>query len=453
MLSALLASVPDAYTGTDGILRILLDIESAQLENVFLANQLLLEDLFVQTASLTALKLYGAQYGVAMKDGIRSSGSLLFTGAPGTYIPFNTEVAYDPGTGVDPVYFLTTIDGTIPSPGNPTAPTATLNATAGNLTGTFVYKVTFVTATGETTGSPDSNAVAATAQQMNLTNIPLGGTGTVSRRIYRQKNGVGNYQLVTTIANNTATTYTDNIADGSLGAVIPTADTSNTLSLAAQAEETGANGNALAATITALSNAPSALTDVTNPAPFTGGTDPEDTEDFRTRLLSYLQAPQTGSPGDLKNWAEAVDGVESATVFSNDNLGTPQNGHVTVRISAPGGTQPSAGLLQAVADALSLYDLATVTLHVSNFTAVSTNVSVTLTLASSYTHTDVDPTVNQAIQDYINSLPVGGTVYINGIIDAVFGLPGVTNVAVTVPATDQATAATSKRVPGTITIA
>lgn len=454
MLSALLASVPDAYTGTDGILRILLDIESAQLENVFLANQLLLEDLFVQTASLTALKLYGQEYGIAIKDGIRASGTLKFTGAPGTYIPFNTEVAYDPGTGVDPVYFLTTIDGSIPSPGNPNAPTAAINVAAGNLNGTYSYRVTFYTGSGETTGSPDSVAVSPVNQQVNLTSIPLGGTGTVGRRIYRQKNGTGNYQLVVDLPNNTATTYTDNILDATVAAaaVLPSTDTSNSISLAAQAEDPGADGNAVASVITSLSNAPSGLTDVINPASFTGGTDPEDTEDFRTRLLSYLQAPATGSPSDLKNWAEAVDGVESATVFSNDNLGATQAGHTTIRISGPGGTQPTAAVIQAVYDAIVARDLANITIHVSNFTAVSTNVSVTLTLVSGYTHADVDATVTLAIQDYINSVAVGGTVYVNGIIDAVFGLPGIANVAVTVPATDQTTAATSKRTPGTVTI-
>jgi len=454
LLDELVASVPDAYTGEDGIIRILLEIQAGQFENVFLANQLLLEDLFVQTASQTALRLHGEQYGVAFKDGLAATGNLKFTGQPGTYIPFNSEVAYDPGTGVDPVYFINTIDGTIPNVGTPTAPTAAINVSAGNLNGTYVYKVTFYTAGGESVGSVDSNSVAPVSQQVNLTAIPLGGAGTVGRRIYRQKNGTGDYRLVTDIANNSGTTFTDNVTDATVAgnALLPTVGTDNTLVLAGAGEEPGLETNAAPNTIRDLTNAPTGLTDVTNPAAFTGGTDPEDTEDFRQRLLGRIRSPQTGSPSDLKTWSETVEGVETATVFSNMNISTPAAGHTTIRISGPNGTVPGAPVIQAVNDLLASYDFANITIHVTTFTQVSTNVTVALTLAAGYTHTDVDPAVSQAIKDYINSLPVGGTAYITGIIDAVFGLTGVLDVTVSVPATNQVTAADSKRIPGTITI-
>jgi uncharacterized phage protein gp47/JayE len=185
---------------------------------------------------------------------------------------------------------------------------------------------------------------------------------------------------------------------------------------------------------------------------FSGGAEQEDTDDFRQRLLNYFGAPGTGSAVDIKTWAENIDGVETATVFENDNLGVAAPGHVTVRLTGPGGAQPTAPVIAAVVADLATRDLATITVHVTNFTQLSTNVSVTLTLAGTYTHSDVDTFVSQVIQDYINSVPVGGTVYVNGIIDAVFGMTGVTNVAVTVPASDQTTPATQKRVPGTITI-
>jgi uncharacterized phage protein gp47/JayE len=453
LLDELVASVPDAYTGEDGIIRILLEIQAGQFENVFLANQLLLEDLFVQTASQTALRLHGEQYGVAFKDGLASTGNLKFTGQAGTYVPFNSEVAYDPGTGVDPVYFINTIDGTIPNVGTPTAPTAAVGAATGQ-TGTYVYKVTFYSAGGETLGSVDSNSVVVANQKVDLTAIPLGGAGTVGRRIYRQKNGTGDYRMVTDIANNTATTFTDAVADATVAAnaLLPVVGTANSILLAGAAQEPGLDGNAAPNTILDLTNAPTGLTDVTNPAAFTGGTDPEDTEDFRQRLLGRIRSPQTGSPNDLKTWAESVEGVETATVFSNMNITTPAAGHTTIRISGPNGTIPGAAVITAVSDLLTSYDFANITIHVTTFTQVSTNVTVALTLAAGYTHTDVDPAVSQAIKDYINSLAVGGTAYITGIIDAVFGLTGVLDVTVSVPATNQVTAADSKRIPGTITI-
>jgi len=108
--------------------------------------------------------------------------------------------------------------------------TAALAGTAGNVTaGTHSWKYTWVTAVGESTGPAKSNVVSVADQnvdgQVNLAGIALGPTGTTSRKVYRTVAGDGgNYKLVGTIANNTETTYTDNVADGSLGADMPGAN-------------------------------------------------------------------------------------------------------------------------------------------------------------------------------------------------------------------------------------
>lgn len=59
----------------------------------------------------------------------------------------------------------------------------------------------------------------AGAAQVNLTNIPLGGTGVTQRVLYRTKSGGSYYLYLATIENNTATTYTDNIPDSALGRI------------------------------------------------------------------------------------------------------------------------------------------------------------------------------------------------------------------------------------------
>lgn len=453
MLATLQGIFPQVYTGEDGVLYVLYEINAAQLENLYLAHQLLLEDLWITTASIQALREYGVQYNFPMHDGTRSAGTLTFSGAGGTYIPIETQVAYDPGTGADPIYFETSTDGTLPDPGVPTAPVAALGA-AGVLAGLYEYRVTFVTAAGETLASGDSNPISPSSQQVSLTAIPVGGPGTTARRIYRDKNGAGDYRRVTEISNNTTTTYTDNIADATVSAAaqIPATDTAHATTIAAQAQDTGVDGNVPMNSITALAGAPSQLSAVINPVAFTGGSDPQDTEDFRQKLLQWLQNPQTGSPNDIKAWAEEVDGVESATVFSNDNLGTPTNGHVTVRISGPGGAVPNSTVQANVLAALIEQDVANVTFHVATFTQVSTNIAVTITVTAGFALADISAAISAAIVSYVNSLEVGETLRVNGIIDAVFGLPGVDDVAVTTPATNQTTAATSKRIAGTVTV-
>jgi hypothetical protein len=102
----------------------------------------------------------------------------------------------------------------------PGAPTVAVNATAGNLTGPLFYVVSFVTASGETEYGTVSSSVSPTAQQVNLTAIPTGTAGVVtSRKIYRGTSSTGPFNRVTTIADNTTTTFTDNVANGSLGAL------------------------------------------------------------------------------------------------------------------------------------------------------------------------------------------------------------------------------------------
>jgi hypothetical protein len=107
----------------------------------------------------------------------------------------------------------------------PTAATATASLAAGNLgSGLYRYVVTFVNANGETSaGAEATTTTDGTHQQVALTAIPTGAAGTTSRKVYRTSvaGAAGTNKLLTTIADNSTTTYTDNTADGSLGAQVP----------------------------------------------------------------------------------------------------------------------------------------------------------------------------------------------------------------------------------------
>lgn len=123
------------------------------------------------------------------------------------------------------------LDGSAGEPA-PVAPTAALAspAIAGNVdNGAHRYLATFVTADGETDAGAVSAAVTVVDKTVNgkveLTAIPLGGSGVTSRKLYRTVAGGSTYLLLATIANNTAAVYTDNIADSSLGAQAPSTNT------------------------------------------------------------------------------------------------------------------------------------------------------------------------------------------------------------------------------------
>jgi len=120
----------------------------------------------------------------------------------------------------------------------PAAPIAALaGAGAGNVdNGAHRYAVTFVTAAGETQAGIVSAAVTVVDKAVNgrisLTAIPLGGVAVTSRKLYRTVAAGTTYLLLATLADNTTTTYTDNIADASLGAGAPSTNTTGNSEIA-----------------------------------------------------------------------------------------------------------------------------------------------------------------------------------------------------------------------------
>ncbi len=68
-----------------------------------------------------------------------------------------------------------------------------------------------------------SNEIASvTAKNVELTDISVGPSDATDRKIYRKSDETGGqYKLIATITDNTTTTFTDNVADASGGAVAP----------------------------------------------------------------------------------------------------------------------------------------------------------------------------------------------------------------------------------------
>ena len=100
------------------------------------------------------------------------------------------------------------------------APAAVATASAGNPNGTYYYAMSYVTDGGEEVIGSVSNTVTVSSKQITL-NLPIGYIGTRSRKIFRIANGGTQLKLLATINDNVTLIYTDNIADGALGANIP----------------------------------------------------------------------------------------------------------------------------------------------------------------------------------------------------------------------------------------
>lgn len=100
--------------------------------------------------------------------------------------------------------------------------TATTSGSAGLLSGTYSYYVTFVSSLGgESSPSPASNAVTPALKQVNLTAIPTSADPQVTvRKIYRVGGTVASIALVGTLNDNSNVIFTDNVADTAVGNAI-----------------------------------------------------------------------------------------------------------------------------------------------------------------------------------------------------------------------------------------
>lgn len=110
----------------------------------------------------------------------------------------------------------------------PPTTTATVASNgAGNLAGDYRYKVTYVNsqaAEGNPGPASVTFAVTATGGQTTVSNIPVApqSFGVASRRLYRTDAGGSVFKRIVEIADNTTTTYNDNIASSSAGVSAPT---------------------------------------------------------------------------------------------------------------------------------------------------------------------------------------------------------------------------------------
>jgi len=99
----------------------------------------------------------------------------------------------------------------------PSAAPTTAEGAAGTLTGEYLYKYTFYNADGiESDSSPASTSlVVAADKQVDISAIAVSGDSQVTGRyIYRIGGLVGKYYRIKDLADNTTTTWSDNMADG-----------------------------------------------------------------------------------------------------------------------------------------------------------------------------------------------------------------------------------------------
>ena len=150
---------------------------------------------------------------------VTNSSGKLTSGTDANFTWLDEKVVIGDGLKQNIRFNGTRIDQVLPQA--PATPLSAAAGAAGNPDGTYTYYVTFLSADANNSElSPLSSPITVVAKKISLTSIPTcpAGQDCSGRNIWRNKNGGSIYYLVTTIADNTTTIFTDDVADTSLGA-------------------------------------------------------------------------------------------------------------------------------------------------------------------------------------------------------------------------------------------
>lgn len=169
----------------------------------------------------------------------------------------------------------------------------------------------------------------------------------------------------------------------------------------AEAEVGGANGNVAAGKITIVTGDLSGVVSVINSAPFNGGVDAESDQALYERYIERIQKPATsGNANQYVQWAKEVAGISDAKCYPIWN----GPGTVKVVLLDTDKTAPDAAKIQEVADYIESVRPIGATVTVVGATEVPINVSATLTLANGKTLADAQTEIETGIRDYLKSL-------------------------------------------------
>ena len=208
----------------------------------------------------------------------------------------------------------------------------------------------------------------------------------------------------------------------------------------AEALEPGRSGNAAAGTIRILTACPVGITGCTNPAPFTGGSDQEDDESLRGRILeSYQRLPNGANAAWYEQTAMGHSGVAAARAVGRARgIGT-----VDVYIATEAGL-PGAELQERREIAVDVQAKAPA--------AAEIGVSAELAVREGADFSAVKAAAEQALAGFFSGRRLGKAVLLAELGDLLYHVEGVENYRLLSPAADLAADDARLPVLGTVTI-
>ncbi len=200
----------------------------------------------------------------------------------------------------------------------------------------------------------------------------------------------------------------------------------------AEAVDSGESGNVPAGSVAVLTACPVGITGCTNPAAFFGGSDLENDESLRARVLeSYLRLPNGANAAWYERSAMGHAGVAAAQAVGRARgVGT-----VDVYIATEAGLPDGALLDEVQADLQEKREIA-VDVEVLAPIAKSVNVAAQVAVSDGAAFDTVKPLVEQAVTGLFGGRLLGRPVLLAELGSRIYAVEGVANYRITAPATD-----------------
>jgi uncharacterized phage protein gp47/JayE len=216
----------------------------------------------------------------------------------------------------------------------------------------------------------------------------------------------------------------------------------------AEALEAGSGGNTAPGTACILTACPLAVTACTNPTAFSGGSDAEDDETYRTRILeSYQRLPNGANAAWYQQTAMNYNGVAAASVVGRARgVGT-----VDVYVTTESGL-PAAELLTDLQVEFQEKREIAVDVEVKAPAVQTLDVTVAVAAQEGSDFDEVKATVEQSVTTFFTGHLLGKAVLLAELGNRLYALEGVENYRFSAPTADLAADATVLPVLGTLTV-
>jgi hypothetical protein len=189
----------------------------------------------------------------------------------------------------------------------------------------------------------------------------------------------------------------------------------------------GSAGNLAAGRLTTLLGRPLGVKSATNPAPASGGEDPESRDDARRNApLTMLTLGRAVSLQDYTDFARTFAGIAKAQAIW---VGSGAARGIFITVAGPDGAEVTAdsNAMIDLVDALGKYGDELLPLHVASYAAPTFTIEGRIKVADDALAGDVLPQVEQALRDYYSfeKRDFGQTVSIDEVMAVIHSIEGV----------------------------